>query len=118
MNYVMFLLDSIENPPSEDYEDQVPDAFLNMVLAFNQHFPDPPTNLVMMALKQRPNPRNFSEKLMYLINRGGESISRVTYVCTYAVMLLLEQGRLRHVNLHVVHSGTCFNVPFSCMFFL
>jgi hypothetical protein len=36
--YVLFLLDCIESPPEEDEEDQVPDAFLNMILSFNQHF--------------------------------------------------------------------------------
>ena len=71
---MIFLLDTIESPPEEDDEEQLPDAFLNMVLAFNQHFPDPASNLVMKALKQRPNPRNFSEKLMFLINRGGTGI--------------------------------------------
>lgn len=74
MNYVLFLLDTIENPPPDDLEEQLPDAFLNMVLSFNQHFPDPDNNLVMNALKQRPNPRNFSEKLMFLINRGGKVV--------------------------------------------
>ena len=34
----MFLLDCIERPPEEDEEEQVPDAFLNMILSFNQHF--------------------------------------------------------------------------------
>ena len=36
--YVLFLLDCIESPPEEDEEEQVPDAFLNMILSFNQHF--------------------------------------------------------------------------------
>ena len=36
--YVLFLLDTIENPPDEDEEEQIPDAFLNMILSFNQHF--------------------------------------------------------------------------------
>ena len=36
--YVLFLLDCIERPPEEDEEDQIPDAFLNMILSFNQHF--------------------------------------------------------------------------------
>ena len=36
--YVLFLLDCIESPPEEDDEEQVPDAFLNMILSFNQHF--------------------------------------------------------------------------------
>lgn len=75
MEYIKFLLDTIETPPPDDVEEQLPDAFLNMVLAFNQHFLDPASNLVMKALKQRPNPRNFSEKLMFLINRGGEGWS-------------------------------------------
>ena len=35
---MLFLLDSIESPPEEDVEEQVPDAFLNMILSFNQHF--------------------------------------------------------------------------------
>ena len=36
--YVLFLLDCIESPSEEDVEEQVPDAFLNMILSFNQHF--------------------------------------------------------------------------------
>ena len=36
--YLLFLLDCIERPPVEDEEEQVPDAFLNMILSFNQHF--------------------------------------------------------------------------------
>ena len=35
---MLFLLDCIENPPEEDEEEQVADAFLNMILSFNQHF--------------------------------------------------------------------------------
>ena len=35
---MLFLLDCIESPPEEDVEEQVPDAFLNMILSFNQHF--------------------------------------------------------------------------------
>ena len=38
-DYVLFLLETIENPLLEDEEERVPDAFLNMILAFNQHFP-------------------------------------------------------------------------------
>ncbi len=32
---------------------------------------DPSTNLVMKAIRKCSNPRNFSEKLMFLVNRGG-----------------------------------------------
>ena len=90
-------MDTIEAPPDEDTEDQIPDAFLNVILSFNQHFTgegeiagrlagtpcllhlvmwcfvfsDPETNLVMKVLKEKTDPRHFSEKFMFLINRGG-----------------------------------------------
>ena len=31
-------MDTIESPPEEDEEDQIPDTFLNVILSFNQHF--------------------------------------------------------------------------------
>lgn len=83
-------MDTIESPPEEDTHDQIPDAFLNVILSFNQHFTgekdlaphevtgftvfvssDPETNLVMSVLKTKKDPRHFSEKFMFLINRGG-----------------------------------------------
>ena len=88
--YISFLLDTIESPPEQDTDEQLPDAFLNVLLSFNQHFSgepsgcgrwagltvgvalaDPETNPVMNVLKTKKDPRHFSEKLMFLINRGG-----------------------------------------------
>ena len=31
-------MDTIESPLREDEEEQIPDAFLNVILSFNQHF--------------------------------------------------------------------------------
>lgn len=94
-------MDTIESPPEEDTRDQIPDAFLNVILSFNQHFTgetdlercsvspkelgwlsssissDPETNLVMRVLKTKKDPRHFSEKFMFLINRGGKCITVV-----------------------------------------
>lgn len=36
--FIKFLLDNIEDPPESDLDDELPDAFLNMILSFNQHF--------------------------------------------------------------------------------
>ena len=36
-------MDTIENPPAEDGDEQLPDAFLNVILSFNQHFTGEPT---------------------------------------------------------------------------
>ena len=70
-DFVLYLMETIEEPPDEDLEDQLPDSFVNLLLAFNQHFPEPESNLVMKALRRNHNPRNLGEKLMYLVNRGG-----------------------------------------------
>lgn len=74
MDYVLFLLDTIEQPPPSDKHEALPDAFMNIILAFNQHFQDPASNTVMSALKERPNPKAFSEKLMLLVNRGEDPV--------------------------------------------
>ena len=36
--FIHFLLDTIESPPDTDTEDAIPDAFVNVLLSFNQHF--------------------------------------------------------------------------------
>jgi hypothetical protein len=74
-DYISFLMDTIESPPEEDTDDLLPDAFLNVLLAFNQHFTDPESNLVMSVLKTKQDPRHFSEKLMFLINRGDDPVA-------------------------------------------
>ncbi|KAL5517361.1 hypothetical protein EMCRGX_G002898 [Ephydatia muelleri] len=74
-DYILFLLDTIEQPPSSDRQELLPDAFMNVVLAYNQHFQDPASNIVMSALKTRPNPKSFSEKLMMLVNRGEDPVA-------------------------------------------
>ena len=38
VDYVLFLMDAVEAPPPEDKEEQVADAFLNVILSYNQHF--------------------------------------------------------------------------------
>lgn len=38
LEYVKFILETIENPPDSDIDDELPDVFLNVLLSFNQHF--------------------------------------------------------------------------------
>ena len=66
--FIDFLLDHIE---SSDHE-QIPDLFLNLVLAYNLHFQMPSDNDVMKALADRGTAKTFTEKIMLLVNRGGE----------------------------------------------
>jgi len=38
VEYVTFLLDTIEASASDDSQEEVADSFLNLLLSFNQHF--------------------------------------------------------------------------------
>ncbi|XP_019618465.1 PREDICTED: NCK-interacting protein with SH3 domain-like [Branchiostoma belcheri] len=72
--FVSFLLSHVEEPPEGDIHEQVPDLFLNLILAFNLHFSDPKDNLVMKAIASSSNVRTFSEKIMLLVNRGDDPV--------------------------------------------
>ncbi|CAH1265549.1 NCKIPSD [Branchiostoma lanceolatum] len=72
--FLSFLLSHVEEPPEEDVHEQVPDLFLNLILAFNLHFSDPKDNLVMKAIASSSNVRAFSEKIMLLVNRGDDPV--------------------------------------------
>ena len=42
-----------------------------MILAYNLHFVLPSENVVMKVLAEKKTSKVFTERLMYLLNRGG-----------------------------------------------
>ncbi|XP_072176871.1 NCK-interacting protein with SH3 domain-like [Diadema setosum] len=73
-DFIGFLLDNIDQPPSADEMEQVPDLFVNLILAFNLHFRIPADNIVMKVLAERKTAKSFSEKIMLLVNRGVDPV--------------------------------------------
>lgn len=72
--FVSFLLAFIEEPPETDSDDVIPDTFLRLVLAYNLQFPlNSSHNLVLEALARRNNAKVFTEKILLLLNREGNS---------------------------------------------
>ena len=67
-----FLLDCTENPPGGD--DSVPDLMVQLLLALNLHYDQPSENMVMRVLTEQQTAKTFTEKVMLLVNRGGEFI--------------------------------------------
>jgi hypothetical protein len=67
-----FLFDLIESPPDTDVEEQIPDLFLNLVLAYNLQFGAGVENVMLKALEQRTLAKTFTEKTLLLLNREGE----------------------------------------------
>jgi hypothetical protein len=72
VDFVSFLFDLIENPPDTDVEEQIPDLFLNLILAYNLQFTASVENLMLKALLQRRLAKVFTEKTLLLLNREGE----------------------------------------------
>ena len=72
--FIKFILDTIETPPSSDYEDQVTDLLVNFVLAFNLHFVKVGDNFIMKAIAERRTVKVVTEKILLLFNRGGKYV--------------------------------------------
>lgn len=70
-SFVNYLLDSIETPLAIDEDEQIPDLFVNIVLAFNLLFLLPGDSIVMRVLAEHGTAKVFTEKVMLLVNRGG-----------------------------------------------
>ncbi|XP_068108797.1 NCK-interacting protein with SH3 domain [Hyperolius riggenbachi] len=73
--FIQFLLDVIEDGLPSDTTEQLPDLFINVLLAFNLHIPVPANNVIMRTLCKRPNVKVFTEKLLLLLNRGDDPVS-------------------------------------------
>ncbi|KAJ6668338.1 hypothetical protein lerEdw1_015715 [Lerista edwardsae] len=72
--FVQFLLDVIEDGLPSDATDQLPDLFINVLLAFNLHIPVPEHNVIMVTMSKHPNVKTFTEKLLLLLNRGDDPV--------------------------------------------
>lgn len=74
VEFAQFLLELIENPPETDVDEQIPDLFLTLLLAYNLQFVNPFENLLLNALETMDNAKTFCEKVLLLLNREGENI--------------------------------------------
>ncbi|KAK2534730.1 Nckipsd [Columba livia] len=72
--FVQFLLDVIEDGLPSDTTDQLPDLFVNVLLAFNLHIPVPEHNVIMTTISKHSNVKTFTEKLLLLLNRGDDPV--------------------------------------------
>ncbi|XP_069062319.1 NCK-interacting protein with SH3 domain isoform X2 [Pleurodeles waltl] len=73
-HFIQFLLDVIEDGLPSDTTDQLPDLFVNVLLAFNLHMPVPENNVIMTTLSKRSNVKVFTEKVLLLLNRADDPV--------------------------------------------
>lgn len=72
-DFVEFLLTVVEDGLPSDPTEQLPDIFLNLVLAFNLHHTAPSSNVIMQELKKK-NVKILSEKVLLLLNRADDPV--------------------------------------------
>ncbi|KFP04932.1 NCK-interacting protein with SH3 domain, partial [Calypte anna] len=72
--FVQFVLDVIEDGLPSDTTDQLPDLFVNVLLAFNLHIPVPEHSVIMTTISKHSNVKTFTEKLLLLLNRGDDPV--------------------------------------------
>lgn len=77
MEFAQFLLELIENPPETDMDEQIPDLFLTLLLAYNLQFENPFENLLLDALETIDNAKTFCEKVLLLLNREGNNKAKL-----------------------------------------
>ena len=68
-NFVDYLLDYIEDPPSREFEVEVCDVFIGVLLAFNLQFKEANSNVLVDTLSRRMSVKTFMEKILLLLNR-------------------------------------------------
>ncbi|XP_023699036.1 NCK-interacting protein with SH3 domain isoform X2 [Paramormyrops kingsleyae] len=78
-NFVQFLMEVIEDGLPSDATEQLPDLFVNLLLAFNLHFTVPDSNIVMQTLIRRLNAKTLTEKVLLLLNRGDDPVCMFTH---------------------------------------
>ncbi|XP_051977793.1 NCK-interacting protein with SH3 domain-like [Xyrauchen texanus] len=91
-SFLEFLLDVIEDGLPSDLTEQLPDLFINLLLAFNLHLSAPDSNMVMQALIKRHNVKILTEKMLLLLNRGEDPVCVFSHApaAPHAVLKFLQ----------------------------
>lgn len=71
-DFVLFMLNLVENPLDDDATEFLSDVMINLLLAFNLQFDNIEENSIIDAMQQVKASKSFTEKILLLINREGE----------------------------------------------
>jgi hypothetical protein len=68
-DFVLFMLNLIENPLDDDQTEFLSDVMINLLLAFNLQFDNFTENTILETMHQIKTSKSFTEKILLLINR-------------------------------------------------
>lgn len=91
--FVLFMLNLIENPLEDDSTEFLSDVMINLLLAFNLQFDNFSENTILEAMQTVKASKSFTEKILLLINREGNKqkflIFRTIQLCFFQRILCL-----------------------------
>lgn len=73
-DFILYLLNTIENPPEYDVHDILSDLMINLLLSINLQFDNFTESFVLDAMQQVQSAKTFTEKILILLNREGDYI--------------------------------------------
>lgn len=73
-DFVLFMLNLIENPLEDDQTEFLSDVMINLLLAFNLQFDSFTENTILEAMQQIKTSKSFTEKILLLINREDDPV--------------------------------------------
>lgn len=72
IDFVLFMLNLIENPLEDDQTEFLSDVMINLLLAFNLQFDSFSENTILEAMQTVKASKSLTEKILLLINREGK----------------------------------------------
>lgn len=72
--FISFIINLIENPLDLDFQ-EIMDDLIFLILSFNLQFTDSDDNVVIEAMQQLQCAKNFTEKILLLINRESDPVA-------------------------------------------
>jgi Protein of unknown function (DUF2013) len=79
-DFVLFMLNLIENPLEDDATEFLSDVMINLLLAFNLQFDNFGENTIVEVMQTVKASKSFTEKILLLINREGGKTIHETFI--------------------------------------
>ncbi|XP_033746321.1 NCK-interacting protein with SH3 domain-like [Pecten maximus] len=80
--FIDFVFNLLEEPPTPDHADQTADSLVNLILAPNLHYHDLSINTIMSVIQGKASLQTFTEKVLVLFNRRDDPVKMFDHQVT------------------------------------
>ncbi|XP_021340230.1 NCK-interacting protein with SH3 domain-like, partial [Mizuhopecten yessoensis] len=80
--FIDFVFNLLEEPPTTEHEDQATDSLVNLILALNLHYHNLAVNTIMSVIQNKASLQTFTEKILILFNRRDDPVKMFDHQVT------------------------------------